>query len=86
MHPGSPEELGRLGAVARVRPLSPRRVGVHWTGNADEGHDSRVEDEDPDRDDHDPGPRGGDGPDVTRFARHRQVLTETNRHVPAAVG
>ena len=40
----------------------PRLVGVNGTDNADGGHDSRVADEGPDRDDRDPGPGGRDGP------------------------
>jgi hypothetical protein len=38
---------------------------VHGTDNTDGGHDSHVADEGPDRDDRDPGPRGGDRPAVS---------------------
>ncbi len=48
-------------------PHPPRLVGVHGTDNAGGGHDSRVGDEGPDRDDRDPDPRGGDGPLISRW-------------------
>jgi Phosphotransferase enzyme family len=62
-----PEELDRLGSGRPdPPPHSPRLVGVHGTDHADAGHDSRVADQGPDRDDRDPGPRGGDGPLISR--------------------
>jgi len=60
-----PPGSGRAGP-----PPHPRRlVGVHGTGNADGGHGRRVADEGSDRDDRDPGPRGGDGPGARHECR-----------------
>ena len=60
-------------------PHPPRLVGVHGTDNAGGGHDSRVGDEGPDRDDRDPDPRGGDGPLISRWPPDVTLMARAGR-------
>ena len=73
------EELDRLGAGPDPPPHPPRLVCVHGTDNADGGHDSRVADEGPDRDDRHPGPRG-DRPLISRWSPCVTLDTACGRH------
>ena len=59
-HAGSGGTRPPRGGRPGPSPHPPRVVGVHGTDDADGGHDGHVADEGPDRDDRDPGPRGGD--------------------------
>ena len=66
-------------------PHPPRLVGVHGTDNADGGHDRRVGDEGPDRDDRGPGPRSGNGPLISCWSPHVTMATAGDDPPPVCV-